>query len=66
MKPWVVLYEENKRKSEIDKKDVRGLNSRNMPYIDHLKEKVPLICPNNLVHDQVREKYGIFSHYSHG
>jgi hypothetical protein len=34
-----------------------------MPYLDHLKENMPMICPNSWVVDQVREKYGAFGHY---
>jgi hypothetical protein len=29
-----------------------------MPYPNHLKENMPMICPNNWVVDQVRGKYG--------
>jgi hypothetical protein len=34
-----------------------------MPYSDHLKENMPIICPNIWVVDQVREKYGASGHY---
>jgi hypothetical protein len=34
-----------------------------MPYPDHLKENMKMICPNNWVVDQVREKYGASDHY---
>jgi hypothetical protein len=36
-----------------------------MPYLDHLKENMPMICPNSWVFDQVREKYDASSRYLH-
>jgi hypothetical protein len=38
-RPWVVLYEEKRRKCDSDRKTFRLLNGRSMPYPDHLKEK---------------------------
>jgi hypothetical protein len=52
-----------RRKWESDMKEFRWLNGRSMPYPDHLKENMPMICPNSWVVDQVREKYGASSHY---
>jgi len=46
-----------------DRKEFRRLNGRSMPYLDHLKENIPVTCPNSWVVDQVREKYGAFGHY---
>jgi hypothetical protein len=34
-----------------------------MPYPDHLKENMPMICPKFWVVDQVREKYDVSSRY---
>lgn len=34
-----------------------------MPYPDHLKENMPMTCPNSWVAYQVREKYGASSRY---
>ena len=34
-----------------------------MPYLDHLKENIPKICPNSWVAEQVREKYGAIGRY---
>ena len=39
------------------------LNGRSMPYHDHLKENMSMICPNRWFVDQVKEKYGASSHY---
>ena len=49
--PWVVLYEEKRRKCNIDKKPFRWLNGRSMPYPNHLKENMPMIFPNSWVVD---------------
>ena len=55
---WVALYKHKRRKWDSDKKDIRQLNGKSMPYLDHLKENMSMICPNSWVVDQVREKYG--------
>ena len=34
-----------------------------MHFLDHLKENMPMIFPNNRVAYQVREKYGACSRY---
>jgi len=34
------------------------MNGRSVPYLDHLKENMPMIFPNSWVADQVRDKYG--------
>jgi hypothetical protein len=34
-----------------------------MPYPNHLKKNIPMICPNNWVADQVIEKYGASGRY---
>ena len=39
------------------------LHQRSMPYPDHLKENMPMICPNSWVADQVREKCGAYGRY---
>ena len=52
-----------RRTWDIDKKEFRQLNGRHMPYLDHLKENMPMIYPNSWVANQVREKYGAFGHY---
>ena len=44
-------------------KEFRRLNGRNVPYIEHLKENMPMACPNNWVVYQVKEKYGASGHY---
>ena len=36
-----------------------------MPYPDHLKENMPMTCPNSWVVDQVKYKYGASRHYPH-
>ena len=36
-----------------------------MPYPDHLKENMPMICPNSWVVDQVKEKYSASDRYLH-
>ena len=57
----------NKRggKGTVTGKKLKQLNGRSMPYLDHLKENMSITYPNNWVVDQVREKYGASSHYSH-
>jgi hypothetical protein len=50
---WVTLYEQKRRKWESDRKEFKWLNGRSMPYPDHLKGNMPMICPNNWVVDQV-------------
>jgi hypothetical protein len=52
-RPWVTLYEKKRRKWEIDRKEFIQLNGRSMPYLDHLKENMPKICPNSWVADQI-------------
>jgi len=61
--PWVALYEQKRRKWESVRKEFIRLNGRSMPYPDHLKENMPMICPNSWVADQVREKYGASGRY---
>jgi hypothetical protein len=34
-----------------------------MPYPNHLKENMPMICPNSWVSDQVKEKCGASGRY---
>jgi len=36
-KPWVELYEEKRRKTDNDMEEYKWLNSRHMPYHNHLK-----------------------------
>jgi hypothetical protein len=57
------LYEHKRRKWESDRKEFRWLNGRSMPYPDHLKENMLMLCPNSWVVEQVREKYGAYGHY---
>ena len=47
-------------------KEFRWLNGISMPCPNHLKENMPMICPNSSVVDQIIEKYGVFGHYSRG
>ena len=61
--PWVALYEQKRMKWDSDRKEFIQLNDRSMSYPNHLKENMPKICPNILVVDQVREKYGAIDHY---
>ena len=63
--PWVALYEQKRRKWESDMKYFIWLNGRSMSYPGHLKENIPMICPNSWVAYQVREKYGASNHYPH-
>ena len=56
--PWVALYKQKRMKWDSDRKEFKLLNDRSVPYLDHLKENMPIICPNSWVVDQVREKYG--------
>lgn len=58
--PWLVLYEEKIRNRDSDMREFRQLNGRSMPYRDHLKENMPMICPNSWMDDQTIEKYGVF------
>jgi hypothetical protein len=37
-----------------------------MPYLDHLKENMLVMYPNNWVAEKIREKYGAFSNYPCG
>ena len=60
---WVALYKEKRREWGIDIKEFRWLHSRRIPFLDHLKENMPMMCPNNWVSDQIREKYGSSIHY---
>ena len=62
-KSWVTLYEEKRRKWDIDIKEFRWLHSRRIPFLDHLKENMPMIYPNSWVVYQVNEKYGASDHY---
>jgi hypothetical protein len=57
--PWIMLYEEKRRKWDSDRKAFRWLNGRNMTYPYHLKENMPKICPNSWVVDQIQEKYAV-------
>ena len=49
--PLVTLYEQKMMKWDSDKKEFRRLNGRSVPYPDHLKENMPIICPNSWVSD---------------
>ena len=60
---WVALYEQKRMKWDSDRKEFRRLNGRSVPYPDHLKENMPIICLNSWVVDQVREKYGAIGCY---
>ena len=60
---WVALYEQNRMKWDSDRKEFRRLNGRSVPYLNHLKENMPKICPNSWVTDQVREKYSSTGRY---
>ena len=53
---WVVLYEDKRRKWDIDIIEFRRLHGRSTPFLDHLKENVPIIYPNSWVVDQFRHK----------
>ena len=33
-----------------------------MPYLDHLKENMPKICPNSWVAVEIQEKYEVSGH----
>ena len=50
-------------KWDSDRKEFRRFNGISVPYIDHLKENMPKICPNSWAIDQVREKYGAIGRY---
>ena len=52
-------------KWDSDRKEFKQLNGKNVPYPDHLKENMPMICPISRVVDQVREKYGASGRYPH-
>ena len=45
--PWVALYEEKRNIWDSDRKAFRWLNGIRIPYLDHLQENMPNICPNN-------------------
>ena len=60
--PWVALYEEKIKKWDSDRKTFRRSNGRSMSYPDHLK-KMPKICLNDWVVDQITETYGKLGHY---
>ena len=47
--PWVMLYEEKRRKCGSDRKEFKKLNGKTKPSLDHLKENIARICPNNWV-----------------
>jgi len=53
-------------KYDNDKKELRQLNGRSMPYPNHSKENMSMICPNNWADDHIRGKYGMSSHYPCG
>ena len=61
---WVALYEKKRMKWDSDRKQFIWLNGRSVPYLDNLKENVPIICPNSWVADQTKEKYGATNRYS--
>jgi hypothetical protein len=65
-RPWVVLYEEKRRKWDSDMKTFIWLNGRRTPYPDNLKENMPKTYPNNWVVDQIQEKYVMSSRNSCG
>ena len=46
--PWVALYEEKRRKWDIDRKEFKCLNVRNIPYLYHSKENMPNILYQQL------------------
>ena len=50
-------------KWDSERKEFRRLNGRSVPYLDHLKENMPKICPKSWVANQVREKYSATSRY---
>lgn len=54
MQLWVALYEEKRSKWDSDSKEFKPLNDRIIPYLDHLKEIKPMICPNSWVANQIR------------
>ena len=37
-----------------------------MPYPNHLKENMPIICPKSWLVNHIREKYGLFGRYLRG
>ena len=43
---WVTLYEVKRMKWDSDRKEFKQFNGKNMPYLDHLKENMLMICPN--------------------
>lgn len=49
--PWAALYEEKWKKWDSDKKAFKQSNGRRILYVDHLKENMPNICPDNRVVD---------------
>ena len=49
--PWVVLYEEKRRKWDNDMKESILLNTRSMYYPNHLIENMSNIYPNSWVDD---------------
>ena len=61
---WVASYQQKRRKWESDRKKFKQLNGRSVTYVDHLKENMPMTCPNSWVLDQVKEKYGAYYHYA--
>jgi hypothetical protein len=42
------------------------VDGRSMPYLDHLKENMPEICPSRWVVDQITEKYVVSNRYPRG
>lgn len=64
MKQWVTLYEDKREKWDNDMKAFKHFNCRSMPYLDHLKENMPNIYPNDWLVDHIMEKYARIDHYS--
>lgn len=58
MKQRVALYDEKRKRWGSDREAFIWSNGRSMPYLDHLKEIMPKICPNVWVVYQIIEKYG--------
>ena len=45
--PWVALYEEKRRKLDINRKEFKWLHGISIPFPYHLKGNMPMICPNS-------------------
>ena len=63
MQPWVVLYEEKRRKWGNDENRFRWLNGKIIYYLNHLNENMTMIYFNTFLVEQTRDKYGASNCY---